>query len=128
MDELSEKGFHRVDLRDIAARAEVNKQLISYHFGGKENPLPRDPAQLAGERDHIHRSRAVLGGKSPTATRPRSQNWTDGGVGNSQEPVLLGTFVVVATPHKPLGDTRPRGGSAGASQQSRIDRYSLFAF
>ncbi|WP_062983217.1 TetR/AcrR family transcriptional regulator [Nocardia anaemiae] len=37
LDEFSEKGFDRARLQDIAARAGVNKQLISYYFGGKEN-------------------------------------------------------------------------------------------
>lgn len=36
MTEFSEKGFIGARVADIAARAGVNKQLISYYFGGKE--------------------------------------------------------------------------------------------
>ncbi|MCQ6251113.1 MULTISPECIES: TetR family transcriptional regulator [Streptomyces] len=35
-DEFSEKGFAGARVQDIADRAGVNKQLIAYHFGGKE--------------------------------------------------------------------------------------------
>lgn len=37
LDEFSEKGFDRARIQDIADRAGVNKQLISYYFGGKKN-------------------------------------------------------------------------------------------
>ncbi|MFQ6398016.1 TetR/AcrR family transcriptional regulator [Nocardia sp. KC 131] len=37
LDEFSEKGFDRTRIQDIADRAGVNKQLIAYYFGGKEN-------------------------------------------------------------------------------------------
>lgn len=36
LDEFSAKGFAGARVQDIAARAGVNKQLISYYFGGKE--------------------------------------------------------------------------------------------
>ncbi|MBE1531106.1 TetR family transcriptional regulator [Actinomadura algeriensis] len=36
LDEFSAKGFAGARVQDIADRAGVNKQLISYHFGGKE--------------------------------------------------------------------------------------------
>jgi AcrR family transcriptional regulator len=36
LDEFSEKGFAGARVRDIADRAGVNKQLVNYHFGGKE--------------------------------------------------------------------------------------------
>jgi TetR/AcrR family transcriptional regulator len=36
LDEFSEKGYAGARVQDIADRAGVNKQLISYHFGGKE--------------------------------------------------------------------------------------------
>ncbi|MXQ62814.1 TetR family transcriptional regulator [Actinomadura rayongensis] len=35
-DVFSEKGYAGARVQDIADRAGVNKQLISYHFGGKE--------------------------------------------------------------------------------------------
>ncbi|MGW4714198.1 TetR/AcrR family transcriptional regulator [Nocardia sp. NPDC004260] len=37
LDEFSAKGFDGARIQDIAARAGVNKQLIAYYFGGKEN-------------------------------------------------------------------------------------------
>ncbi|MEV6066002.1 TetR family transcriptional regulator [Nocardia sp. NPDC052001] len=37
LDEFSEKGYDGARIQDIAARAGVNKQLIAYYFGGKEN-------------------------------------------------------------------------------------------
>ncbi|GHJ30728.1 TetR/AcrR family transcriptional regulator [Streptomyces hygroscopicus subsp. hygroscopicus] len=36
MDEFSEKGYAGARVQDIADRAGLNKQLITYHFGGKE--------------------------------------------------------------------------------------------
>lgn len=36
LDEFSAKGFAGARVQDIARRAGVNKQLISYYFGGKE--------------------------------------------------------------------------------------------
>ncbi|WP_019629386.1 TetR/AcrR family transcriptional regulator [Actinomadura atramentaria] len=36
LDVFSEKGYAGARVQDIADRAGVNKQLISYHFGGKE--------------------------------------------------------------------------------------------
>ncbi|MFG3521927.1 TetR/AcrR family transcriptional regulator [Nocardia nova] len=36
LDEFSAKGFDGARVQDIAARAGVNKQLITYYFGGKE--------------------------------------------------------------------------------------------
>ncbi|MDW6060570.1 TetR family transcriptional regulator [Streptomyces sp. FXJ1.4098] len=36
MDEFAEKGFAGARVQDIADRAGLNKQLISYYFGGKE--------------------------------------------------------------------------------------------
>ena len=36
LDEFAEKGLAGARVQDIAARAGVNKQLISYYFGGKE--------------------------------------------------------------------------------------------
>ena len=36
LDEFSAKGFAGARVRDIAARAGVSKDLIAYHFGGKE--------------------------------------------------------------------------------------------
>ncbi|QKV93116.1 TetR/AcrR family transcriptional regulator [Streptomyces sp. NA02950] len=36
MDEFAEKGYAGARVQDIADRAGVNKQLINYHFGGKE--------------------------------------------------------------------------------------------
>ncbi|WP_246618908.1 MULTISPECIES: TetR family transcriptional regulator [Streptomyces violaceusniger group] len=36
MDEFSEKGFAGARVQDIADRAGLNKQLITYYFGGKE--------------------------------------------------------------------------------------------
>ncbi|MBL1099457.1 TetR family transcriptional regulator [Streptomyces coffeae] len=36
MDEFAEKGYAGARVQDIADRAGVNKQLITYHFGGKE--------------------------------------------------------------------------------------------
>ncbi|WP_422785158.1 TetR/AcrR family transcriptional regulator [Seinonella peptonophila] len=36
LDEFSEKGFAGARTENIAARAGVNKQLITYYFGGKE--------------------------------------------------------------------------------------------
>ncbi|MGW2326551.1 TetR family transcriptional regulator [Streptomyces sp. NPDC001700] len=35
-DEFAQKGFAGARVQDIADRAGVNKQLIAYHFGGKE--------------------------------------------------------------------------------------------
>ncbi|MEU1790556.1 TetR family transcriptional regulator [Streptomyces sparsogenes] len=36
MDEFAEKGYAGARVQDIADRAGLNKQLISYYFGGKE--------------------------------------------------------------------------------------------
>ena len=36
LEEFAAKGFAGARVQDIAARAGVNKQLISYYFGGKE--------------------------------------------------------------------------------------------
>ncbi|MFV2179240.1 TetR/AcrR family transcriptional regulator [Actinomadura sp. LOL_016] len=36
LDEFAAKGYAGARVQDIADRAGVNKQLISYHFGGKE--------------------------------------------------------------------------------------------
>ncbi len=36
LDEFSEKGYAGARVQDIAKRAGVNKQLITYYFGGKE--------------------------------------------------------------------------------------------
>ncbi|HEX3723042.1 MAG TPA: TetR family transcriptional regulator [Nitrolancea sp.] len=36
LDEFAAKGFAGARVQDIAARAGVNKQLITYYFGGKE--------------------------------------------------------------------------------------------
>jgi TetR/AcrR family transcriptional regulator len=36
LDEFAAKGFAGARVQDIASRAGVNKQLISYYFGGKE--------------------------------------------------------------------------------------------
>jgi AcrR family transcriptional regulator len=36
LDEFSAKGYAGARVRDIAAKAGVSKDLISYHFGGKE--------------------------------------------------------------------------------------------
>jgi TetR/AcrR family transcriptional regulator len=36
LDEFAAKGFAGARVHDIAARAGVNKQLITYYFGGKE--------------------------------------------------------------------------------------------
>lgn len=36
LDEFAAKGFAGANVRDIAARAGLNKQLINYYFGGKE--------------------------------------------------------------------------------------------
>jgi len=36
LDEFADKGFAGARVGEIAARAGVNKQLISYYFGGKE--------------------------------------------------------------------------------------------
>jgi AcrR family transcriptional regulator len=36
LQEFSEKGFAGARVRDIAERAGVSKDLIAYHFGGKE--------------------------------------------------------------------------------------------
>ncbi|MDS0132231.1 MULTISPECIES: TetR family transcriptional regulator [unclassified Amycolatopsis] len=36
MQDFSEKGFAGARVRDIAERAGVSKDLIAYHFGGKE--------------------------------------------------------------------------------------------
>jgi TetR/AcrR family transcriptional regulator len=36
LEEFAAKGFSGARVQDIAARAGVNKQLISYYFGGKE--------------------------------------------------------------------------------------------
>lgn len=36
LEEFSAKGFAGARIRDIAARAEVSKDLIAYHFGNKE--------------------------------------------------------------------------------------------
>ncbi|MGW4062181.1 TetR/AcrR family transcriptional regulator [Amycolatopsis sp. NPDC004747] len=37
LQEFSEKGFAGARVRDIAERAGVSKDLIAYHFGGKED-------------------------------------------------------------------------------------------
>lgn len=37
LDEFAEKGYDGARIQDIADRAGVNKQLIAYYFGGKEN-------------------------------------------------------------------------------------------
>src|SRR5689334_19944404 len=36
LEEFAAKGFSGARVQDIATRAGVNKQLISYYFGGKE--------------------------------------------------------------------------------------------
>ena len=36
LDEFAEKGYAGARVKDIAARAGLNQQLISYYFGGKE--------------------------------------------------------------------------------------------
>lgn len=36
LEEFAEKGFAGATVRDIAARAGVSKDLIAYHFGGKD--------------------------------------------------------------------------------------------
>ncbi|HMK95915.1 MAG TPA: TetR family transcriptional regulator, partial [Acidimicrobiales bacterium] len=39
LDEFATKGFAGARVRDIARRAGVSKDLIAYHFGGKEGLL-----------------------------------------------------------------------------------------
>jgi TetR/AcrR family transcriptional regulator len=56
--EFGAKGFAAARVSDIAERAGVNKQLISYYFGGKEglyNELARRWQQMTAEESHEDR-------------------------------------------------------------------------
>ncbi|OLT29579.1 translation initiation factor IF-2 [Actinomadura sp. CNU-125] len=50
LDEFAAKGYAGARVQDIADRAGVNKQLISYHFGGKEG-LYRELGRRWRERE-----------------------------------------------------------------------------
>jgi TetR/AcrR family transcriptional regulator len=50
LDEFAAKGFAGARVQDIARRAGVNKQLISYYFGGKEG-LYRELQRSWGETE-----------------------------------------------------------------------------
>lgn len=59
--EFSEKGFSAARIADIADRAAVNKQLISYYFGGKEGLYRALIERWWGEETEIFRPDLPLG-------------------------------------------------------------------
>ncbi|MEV4527311.1 TetR family transcriptional regulator [Streptosporangium sp. NPDC049304] len=61
--EFSAKGFAGTRVSEIAARAGVNKQLISYYFGGKEGLLKALTADWQGKE-------STFAGTSPPPTLP----------------------------------------------------------
>lgn len=55
MQLFSEKGFDAVSVREIAAKAEANLALISYHFGSKEGLLQEIVANKARMMNNVIR-------------------------------------------------------------------------
>jgi AcrR family transcriptional regulator len=55
LDEFAEKGYAGARVQSIADRAGVNKQLISYYFGGKKGLFDALQQQWLEEEDELNR-------------------------------------------------------------------------
>ncbi|PRY35706.1 TetR/AcrR family transcriptional regulator [Umezawaea tangerina] len=105
--EFSAHGFSGARVGDIAARAGVNKQLISYYFGGKQGLFDaisdrwrRDEQGLAGpdtQLSEVVREYARQSARSPDLTRLVLRQGIDGTGGSAgEEEALRARFREVA--------------------------------